>query len=140
MPAALIAGIVLGVDGRIVMRLVAVEAGVPGAFSPGGSLEVVAFGAMLGAPLALLFWRVLPRLAWPFPAAGLSFGGVVIGALTLLPPPAARSALAGTADTPLITGGLFALLFLLWGAVLELTAPWVRRAIQGPPREPDHRA
>ncbi len=42
-------GLLLGVAARLVMRFVALEAGIPAAFSPGGSLEVVAFGAGTGS-------------------------------------------------------------------------------------------
>ena len=47
------------------------------------------------------------------------FGLAVFGVLALAPPPAARSALADTPDTPAATAAAFALCFAVWGAGLE---------------------
>ena len=109
----------LGVGVRLAMRFVALEACVPEGFSVEGSLEVVAATALAGTPLALVFLalrRWLPsRAAWP----GLLFGLAVFGVLALAPPPAARSALADTPDTPAATAAAFALCFAVWGAGLD---------------------
>ena len=48
LPAAVLAGVALGVAGRLLMRLIAIEAGMSAAYSTGGSLEVVAFGVLAG--------------------------------------------------------------------------------------------
>jgi hypothetical protein len=122
---ALIAGTVLGAAARLLMRLIAFEAGLPGFFSLGGSLEVVLFGVLVGAPLAAGFWLLRPRLRWRSPLPGLAFGVVLTLLLAALPPPSARSALAGTPDTPLLTWLGFGLLFTTWGAGLELVGAWI---------------
>ena len=112
-------GVGLGVAGRIAMRFVARESGLLGAFSVGGSLEVVAFGALLGAPIAWLFFALRPRVHLRSPWAGVLAGCGLFLVLSLVPPPAARSALAGTPDTPAATALTFAVLFVGWGWILE---------------------
>lgn len=54
------------------------------------------------------------------PWAGVLTGLGFFAAFALLPPTSARSALAGTADPPILTALLFAGLFLLFGLALEL--------------------
>jgi hypothetical protein len=113
------AGLALGLAGRVLMRLIALESGLPGRFSPGGSLEVVAFGALIGAPVALVFWVARPRIRIPAPWAGSVLGLLLMGWFSLARPPAARSALAGTPDTPLLTWLGFLSVFVLWGTALD---------------------
>lgn len=116
------AGLVLGIAARAVMRFVALESGLDAGFSIGGSFEVVAFGALVGVPAAAVFLVARRRRSrrgwWP----GLLFGAAMFAALTAVQPPAARSALAGTPDTPAATAVAFALLFLGWGLGLEWMA------------------
>lgn len=112
-------GLLLGVAARLVMRFVALESGVAPGFSLGGSLEVVVFGALIGMPVALLFFVLRPRVQprWPWP--GLACGLLLFAVLAAAPPPAARSALADTPDTPAATAFAFALLLAAWGVALE---------------------
>lgn len=125
---AVAAGLWLGFAGRLVMRLVAVEAGVAPGLSLGGSLEVVAFGVMLGAPVALVFWAC--RAKWPMPlGSGIAWGLLTFTALVALPPPAARSALAATPDAAPTTAVLFALVFASYGALLDLIWRWRHRSL-----------
>ncbi len=126
--ASLVAAIALGVGARIVMRIISWVSGLPGAFSAGGSFEVVLFGALIGFPIALgFFWvrdRVRARLPWP----GLLLGASLFLVLALLPPGSARSAMAGTPDPPVVTALLFLGLCLLFGAGLEWRwMSWRRR-------------
>jgi hypothetical protein len=117
-----VSGAFLGMAARVTMRVVALEAGASPGFSLGGSLEVVAFGAMIGTPVALLFFGFRSRVPswqpWLGPLCGLSLFGV----LSAVPPPAARSALAATPDTPAATALAFAILFAAWGLMLEYFA------------------
>jgi len=117
--AALIAGIALGVGARFVMRVIAWISGMPGAFSPGGSLEVIVFGALIGVPVALVFFGLRRRVPvappWPGPVTGAGLFAV----LALMPPPAAQSALTGTPDPPVVTALLFLMLCVCFGAGLE---------------------
>lgn len=112
-------GLLLGVAGRAAMRLVALEAGVPVSSSTGGSLEVMAFGALVGAPVALVFFLVRARVRTRYPWPGLLTGLALFTILALAPPPAARSALGGTPDTPAATALAFAVVFAAWGLALE---------------------
>jgi len=106
------------------MRLIALSAGGAGAFSIGGSAEVVLFGIALGAPVALFFFALRERMPLPVPWGGIAVGLTLFVILALIPPPAARSALAGTADPPLVTASLFGALFAAYGGVLDW---WWRR-------------
>ena len=121
--SAFASGVVLGLLVRLAMRVVALEACVPQGFSVGGTLEVVAAATLLGAPLAGAFLWVRPRLPMPSSLAGLLWGLAVFATLALLPPPAARAALADTPDTPLATAAAFALCFAAWGVGLG----WIER-------------
>lgn len=131
--ASATAALVLGVGARLTMRFIALEAGLPGAFSLGGSLEIVAFGALAGAPVALGFLLLRARLhgwgAWP----GVLLGVALLVVAAAFPPPSARSAMAATTDTPAATAAAFGVLFVGWGLVLE----WLHRRI-GSSRARDH--
>ena len=120
--ASVVSGIVLGIAARLVMRFIALESGIPGSYSLGGSLEVAAFGAMLGTPLAFAFLMLRLRVSMKAPWVGLLFGLIVFTMLSILRPPSAQSALAGTPDTPLSTALAFALLFAVWGIGLDLVS------------------
>lgn len=113
------AGVGLGIAARVLMRVIALEAGLPGAYSFGGSFEVVLFGLIVGAPIALAFRLVRPRIPLRRPFAGLALGTVMTVVLALLPPASARSALQGTPDTPVLTFAGFWLLFTLWGIAVD---------------------
>jgi hypothetical protein len=130
--ASLTAGLVLGAAARAVMRFVALESGIDTGYSLGGSLEVVAFGVLCGAPVALLFFALHPRLAgerwW---LRGPTVSAALFAGLWLVPPPAAQSALAGTPDTPQATAAAFAALLGAWGVWLEWAA---RRWFASSPR------
>jgi hypothetical protein len=117
--ASLAAGIGLGVAARLVMRVVALESGFDPAFTFAGSIEVVAFGALLGTPLAVFFLIARRRTSRARPWLGIMYGLMVITALAAFQPPSARSALAGTPDTPAATAAVFAALFAAWGLALE---------------------
>jgi hypothetical protein len=120
--ASVLSGVALGLAARLAMRFVALESGLDVGFSVGGSLEVIAFGVLAGAPCALVFLLARRRLAtaalWP----GLACGVLVFLGLWLVRPPAAQSALAGTPDTPAATFAAFAVVFAAWGMGLELVS------------------
>jgi hypothetical protein len=126
---AMAAGATLGVGARVAMRLVALEAGVGASFSAGGSLEVVLFGALVGAPVALGVWACRWRFHLP-DGTGVTAGVLLFAAMAAWQPPAARSALGATPDAPLATAALFAAAFLVYG--LSLDAFW-RVALRGSP-------
>jgi hypothetical protein len=107
------------------MRVIVLEAGLPGSYSLGGSLEVVLFGLLLGAPLAAGFWLLRPQLPWRRPLGGLVLGGLLTALLAVVPPPSAASALAATPDTPLLTWLGFGLLLVAWAVALEAVTDWI---------------
>lgn len=117
-----LSGLLLGAAARVTMRFVALEAGVSVALSLGGSLEVVTFGALVGTPVALLFFVFRLRVQVWRPWLGLLCGFSLFAVLGALPPPAARSALAATPDTPALTVLAFGVLFVAWGLMLEYFA------------------
>lgn len=130
--AALLAAVGLGIGARAVMRVIALASGLPGSFSPGGSLEVVLFGALIGFPVALGFFAVRDRVRLRAPYAGAAVGLTTFLVLMIAPPSAARSALAGTPDPAPVTALLFAVLFLLFGVGLDWRwTRWTRRLATG---------
>jgi hypothetical protein len=114
---ALGAGLGLGVLMRLAMRFVALEACVPPGMSAGGTLEVIAAGAIAGGPIALA--RLALHRGHPTRWLGASIGLTLFVVLARWPPPAARAALAATPDTPAATAAAFALVFLAWGCALD---------------------
>jgi hypothetical protein len=116
---SLIAGALLGVGARAVMRVIGIVSGASEGFSWGGSFEVVLLGLLVGVPVALVFFALRRMVRWRAPWPGLSLGVLMAAGMALFPPPAARSAMASTADPPLVTAGLFSLLFVAFGLCLE---------------------
>ena len=114
-----LSGVLLGVAARMAMRFVALESGVPTGLSLGGSLEVVAFGATIGTPAALLFFAYRVRVQRWRPWLGLLYASCLFAVLSAAPPQAGRSALASTPDTPAATALAFGVLFVAWGLMLE---------------------
>ena len=113
------AGMALGIATRVAMRLVALQADVPSAFSLGGSVEVVLLGTIVGAPAALVYWGCRHRFRLP-PWSGVIAALLLFAALAARPTPAARSALGATADAPLVTAAIFGAAFVVYGVVLEV--------------------
>jgi hypothetical protein len=123
------AGLALGIPARVVMRFVALESGLDPGFSIGGSLEVIAFTTLVAAPAAAVFLATRHRIPIRRPWVGLVYGAAVFFTLAAWPPPAARSALTDTPDTPASTAVAFALLFLGWGLGLEWLSRWLGRPL-----------
>jgi hypothetical protein len=119
---SLLSGALLGIAARVVMRFIALESGLDGGFSVGGSLEVVAFGLLVGTPVALAFLSFRRRLSVPAPWGGVAVGLCLFFVLSVLQPPSAQSALAGTPDTPEATAVAFGVMFAAWGVFLDSLA------------------
>ncbi len=119
--AGTIGGLLLGIGGRIAMRVIAIGAGIDGGFSLGGSAEVLATGLIMGTPAGLVYVvlrRYVPRSGlW----TGAVFGALYFSMFVLIPPPAARSALDGVGHLPLSLS-LFGPLFVTYGVVVEAIA------------------
>ena len=109
--------LLLGLGGRLVMRLFALASGRPGAFSLRGTLNVVFAGAVAGVIGGALFWAVerwLPRRSL---LRGLAFGLLCFAIAS-----------PGIRPPQLLTFGLFAPFFLGYGLLLAYA--WVRVARQ----------
>lgn len=117
--AALAGAAILGVGGRVVMRVIGQSRGLPREFSIGGTLEVIFAGTwrgVLGGLLYLGLDRFASRLRppWRGPLAGMLVFLVSVIAL----PPELRTLIAELGATGLSVG-LFGLLFLIYGGSLE---------------------
>lgn len=111
--------IVLGIGGRLAMRVVAVAAGYGGAFSFGGTIEIVLAAAVYGAIGGVALVALSPWLGvW---GRGIT-AGLGIFALGLGVSQAARSAADTVPDQARRALVLFALLFLVYGVLTSLVA------------------
>lgn len=128
--AGLLAGfLILGIGGRVAMRVVAYTTTEPPRFTPAGTLQIVAFGMMWGGitgPLLLLLVRP-PRGYHPW--TGPVFGMIVLS-LALLAV-GASVGFGGRIVAPpafiALSAVVFPLLFVLHGvATTWLVARWIR--------------
>jgi hypothetical protein len=122
--AGLLAGaasglVLLGAAGRMAMSGLALLAGQPLRWSLGGTLEVVAFGGLLGAPLGALYALLRRRAGRPSLVLGAAYGLLALAACVAVPPPAARSAFTGSGSPWLPVLALFGLVFAGYGVLLE---------------------
>ena len=117
--AATLAGIWLGVACRLAMRAVSIASDTRREFSLGGSLEVIAFGALVGAPVAWLVLAARKRWHW-IPGSGVLASLVLFAGFAAYPTPSAQSALGATPDEPWMTAIAFAAAFVSYGVVIEL--------------------
>jgi len=105
--------LILGIGGRLLMRLTALIAGRAPGFSWGGSLEVLAAGALFGGAGGLA-WVALARFA-PRRFTGVALGATTFTAIGLLSD-AARGATGGVPPGPrTIALVLFLGLCVAWG-------------------------
>lgn len=78
--------IVLGAGGRFLMRGFAILGGIEPGFSWGGTLELIAFGAIIGVITGLIFGIMKPYFALKNDfAGGLLIGGMAYIIILLLP-------------------------------------------------------
>jgi protein-S-isoprenylcysteine O-methyltransferase Ste14 len=117
---AILAGVLLGAAARLAMRVLAWLAGTGSGFSRGGSVEIVVFGALLGAPLALAVFGIRGWRRWRHPWVGVWTAlGLYIGALAR-PSPSAQAALAASPVPGWQILLLFGLVFLAFGLWIDL--------------------
>lgn len=111
--------LVLGVGGRVAMRVIALGGGAEPVFSIGGSVEVLAAGAWRGAVGGLLYWLVASLIRWTVPWRGLVTGALLFLVATLTLRPSLREQVAALDAAPLALG-LFGSVFLLYGLAVDL--------------------
>ena len=107
------------------MRALSWLAGAPSGFSTGGSLEIVVFGTLLGAPIALAVFGLRQWRRWAHPWVGLWTSLLLFAALAARPSPSARSALAASPLPGWTILLIFAVLFALFGLWIDVR--WHRR-------------
>jgi hypothetical protein len=85
--------VILGIDGRLLMRLVAHMEGRPPALTPEGTITVVFYGTVAGAFAGLIYhlWRRFVKKPWLRTAAFIAICGLVSwrGVRGLMPIPQA---------------------------------------------------
>jgi hypothetical protein len=122
---------VLGVGGRLAMRVIAVAAGSPGSFSLGGTVEVLVAAALYGAAGGLVLAAFSNRLG--LIARALATASALF-AFAFLVSGAARSAAAAVPDRVRLALVLFAALFVLYGLLASVLA--LRFGVESPPSRP----
>lgn len=123
--AGMVAGaLCLGLGGRLVMRLLATMTSRDPAFSAGGTLEVVAYGAIVGTVSGAAFGLcrpIMPRRRWVrgFILSALAYAGTI----ATLPAHIADTARPFAGQMPIVLA-LFGLCFLAFGlAMARLSFP-----------------
>lgn len=112
--------LLLGLGGRLLMRLTALIAGRAPGFSWGGSLEILAAGGLFGAAGGI-GWLVLTRFV-PGRITGPALGALTFMAIGLLSD-AARGAAGGIAPGPrAVALALFLCLCIGWGVATDTLA------------------
>lgn len=131
---ALLAGagvglVILGVGGRIAMRIIAIVAGQAPGFSVGGTLDVVLVGGMWGAPggsIALMLERFVTRRL----LRGVVLGAIGFGVAMLTVGRALSGPVAGPRVWP-IAVTLCAALFLAYGIAIVFAVGHMRETGSG---------
>ena len=116
---ALVAGFLLGCGARVAMRVLSWLAGSAAEFSTGGSVEIVVFGTLLGAPLALGVFLLRNWRGWTHPWVGLWTSLGIFAALAARPSPSAQSALAASPVPAVAILLVFGVLFALFGLWID---------------------
>jgi len=119
--------VVLGVGGRMVMRALAVIAEREVEFSFGGTIEVVAFGAIIGSIAGAAFVAIKKYLPGAAPLKGMSFGLLAYLTLAIVQPPSVERSAAAFAGflSPMVL--MFGAVFLLYGIALAIAEDGLSR-------------
>ena len=134
---ATLGALFLGLGARIAMRLLAISIGRDTGFSLGGSLEVIAYGAIIGTITGALWALFHKWLAGPWWAHGTALGLIsYAGTIATLPAHLADTA-RPFADQMTAVLALFGLCFLLFGLTLaRVSSGGSSRARAGAPAGP----
>jgi hypothetical protein len=109
--------VILGVGGRIAMRVVALLARAEPGFSFGGTLEVLSFASLVGLASGPVFATMGKRSPGSELLKGAVFGALVFFVVVLLPGEAKNAAFAFPELFP-VTIAMFAALFIAFGIAL----------------------
>jgi len=110
--------VILGIGGRLLMRAIALLAHAEPGFSFGGTLEVIAFAALVGLASGPVFAIFETRLPGSEMLKGAVFGVLVFLVVILLPGDAKNAAFAFPELFP-ATIATFAALFIAFGIALS---------------------
>ncbi len=122
--------VILGAGGRIVMSVIALLGNVTPTWSLGGSVEVIVFGALVGAVVGLVYGAVRAYLPGSSLVKGVLAGLLLFGVMALLPPPSARSAMAGFDDLLLPVLSMFGVICVLFGVALAMIIGFLKRRLE----------
>jgi hypothetical protein len=115
---AALGALILGLGSRIVMRLLAAMIARDTAFSLAGTLEVIAYGAIVGAVAGAIFAVARPRLPTSWPIQGILLAALAyVGTFVTLPAHIADTARPFADRMPVVLA-LFGLCFLLFGQAM----------------------
>jgi hypothetical protein len=130
----ILAGLIVGAASRLAMRLVALVAHDPLAFTVEGSVGTLAIVSLASIFPGIIYALTRHLLPWPEAARGLLFG---VAMLLVIGLPFFYGALSNgeLSRGPLEFGrGLFAALFLLFGLLVGLVAGWLASHLPAPRR------
>lgn len=121
--------VVLGFGGRLAMRAISLLTGNPQEFSLSGSLEVVAFGAIIGSAAGAVY-----ALIEKFPPAncwlkGSLFGLLSFAAIGVAQLPSVERSAAAFANSAALVAALFCLVFVIFGLALAAAMKTVSNRI-----------
>jgi hypothetical protein len=119
--------VVLGAGGRMVMRALAVIAEREVDFSFSGTIEVVAFGAIIGSIAGAAFVAIKKYLPGAAPLKGMSFGLLTFLTLAIVRTPSVERSVAAFEGflSPMVL--MFGAVFLLYGIALAITEEGLSR-------------
>ncbi len=126
---AMVGTVVLGIGGRLIMRIIALIGGVTPGASLGGSLEVIAFGSLTGILAAIgytLLRRILPGKTW---LKGIPLG-LLIYVILLVIPFDSKLAAKGFPQLTILIHLLFGGLCVVFGLGLIPTITKIYRRIK----------
>lgn len=113
---ALVGTLIIGLGGRLAMRVIALMGGLSGGFSWGGTIEVVLLGLIIGAISGGLYGLVRNYFFSNQWLAGALFGLFVFLAILLLPIDG-KGAAKGFPDLKIVVYLIFGVLHLAFGIV-----------------------
>ncbi len=124
--SSLLGAMVLGMGGRLIMRIIAHMGAVPSGATVEGSLEVIAFGGLVGLVTGFLYTFIVMVLPRPMFFKGILVGLLLYGALLVLPIDS-KLAARGFSDIIIPVHLLFGGLCVFFGMILVPFNAWVIR-------------